>query len=281
MGRFMTAPRFGEQRLIRPDIGRAHRTLYRLMGVGEPAHYLHHLYLKRALDTLGSGFQPMTILDAGCGSGDHTFYLARRYPLALVTGIDVDRELIERNRATANRLGLGNVTFKVASVEEPISGIFDLIVSIDVLEHLHHQEQALRNLHDALAPGGAAFFHIPTIRPRPVPFSRWLHDFHEWAHEEHVADDVTAEQFAAATRKAGFTTERIWRTFGYWTGELATSLFAIPYHNTPRNRVAQAALAPVCRVLALLDPYTGDASYAVGLLLRAETRHSRTSTSAA
>jgi SAM-dependent methyltransferase len=168
----------------------------------------------------------------------------------------------------------------VASVENPIPGCFDLIVSIDVLEHLHQQEKAIRGLRDALASGGYAYFHIPTVRPRPVPFSRWLHDFHEWANEEHVADEVTAEEFAAATGEAGFTTERIWRTFGYWTGELATSLFAIPYHNTPRNRVAQAALAPVCRVLALLDPYMGDASYAVGLLLRAEPRQSRTSTSA-
>jgi 2-polyprenyl-3-methyl-5-hydroxy-6-metoxy-1,4-benzoquinol methylase len=268
MGKFMTAPRFGEQRLSRPDIGHVHRTLYRLMGVGEPGHYLHHLYLKRALESLGPGFKPMTILDAGCGSGDHTFYLARRYPLTLVTGIDVNRALIERNREIANRLGLGNVTFSVASVEERIPGIFDLIVSIDVLEHLHHQEKALRNLHAALARGGRAFFHIPTIRPRPVPFSRWLHDFHEWTHEEHVADDLTAEQFAEVTTRAGFQTLRTWRTFGYWTGELATSLFALPYRNTSRNRVAQGLLAPACRMLVLLDPMVrGDTRYAAGVLL--------------
>ena len=268
--RVMTAPRFGEQRLSRPDLGRAHRALYRLMGVGEPAHYLHHLYLKRALDSLGPAFKPLTIFDAGCGSGDHAFYLARRYPLALVLGIDVDRALIERNRETANRLGLGNVTFSVASVEDRISGIFDFIVSIDVLEHLHHQEAALRNLHDALAHGGRAFFHVPTVRPRPVPFSRWLHDFHEWTHEEHVADDLTAEQFEAVTARAGFEVLRTWRTFGYWTGELATSLFALPYRNTPRNRVAQGLLAPACRMLALLDPILrDDTRYAAGVLASA------------
>jgi SAM-dependent methyltransferase len=264
-----TSPRFGEQRLTRPDISCPHRALYRLMGVGEPAHYLHHLYLRRALDCLGPNFKPLTILDAGCGSADHTFYLARRYPLALVYGLDIDEGLIRRNRATADRLGIGNVTFRVSSVEEPIAGRYDLIVSIDVLEHLNNQARALRGLRAALAAGGVAYLHIPTVRPRPVPLSRWLHEFHAWTEEEHVADDLTAEEFAAATRAAGFTTERIWRTFGYWTGELATSLFAIPYHNTPRNRVAQAALAPLCRVLALLDPYTGDRGYAVGLLLRA------------
>jgi cyclopropane fatty-acyl-phospholipid synthase-like methyltransferase len=213
---------------------------------------------------------PQVVLDAGCGSGDHTIYLARRYPTARVVGMDIDRRLIERNRAAVAKIGLGNVEFCVGSIEEPIPVRANLIVSIDVLEHLRQQRQALRALRDALTPGGMAYFHIPTVRPRPVPFSRWLHDFHEWAEEEHVADDLTPEEFERATHEAGFTTVKAWRTFGYWTGELATSLFAIPYRNTKRNRVAQALLAPACRALVLLDPLVRrDARYALGLLLRA------------
>jgi SAM-dependent methyltransferase len=257
--------RFGEQRLIRRDLSRAHRALFRLMGVGEPAHYLHHRYLARALDQIRE--TPSKILDAGCGSGDHAFYLARRYPTARVLGVDVDAAFVERNRITARALGLANVEFKVASIEDPLPDPFDLIVSIDVLEHLHEQQQALRGLRDALSAGGVAYFHIPTVRPRSVPFSRWLHDFHAWSEEEHVADDLTAEQFEAATTQAGFATIRRWRTFGYWTGELATSLFALPYRNTPVNRLAQASLAPLCRGLVLLDPMMGGTRYAVGLLL--------------
>jgi hypothetical protein len=101
-----------------------------------------------------------------------------------------------------------------------------------------------------------------------VLFSRWLHDFHAWSEEEHVADDLTAAQFEAATTQAGFVTIRRWRTFGYWTGELATSLFALPYRNTSVNRLVQAGLAPLCRGLVLLDPMVGGPRYAVGLLLR-------------
>src|SRR5262245_30512458 len=219
--------RFGEQRLIRRDLSHTHRALYRLMGVGEPAHYLHYRYLVLALAEMHE--TPSKILDAGCGAGDVTFYLARRYPTSCVLGVDVDAALVERNRIIGRGLGLANVDFKVTSIEDPLKDSFDLIVAIDVLEHLHKQQQALRGLRDALNVGGVAFFHIPTVRPRPVPFSRWLHEFHAWSEAEHVADDLTAEQFETATIEAGFATIRRWRTFGYWTGELATSLFALPY----------------------------------------------------
>ena len=54
-------------------------------------------------------------------------------------------------------------------------------------------------------------------------------------------------------RRTGYRVNRSHRTFGYYTGELATSLFNMPYENTLRNKVLQAMLSPVCRVLALAD----------------------------
>ena len=258
---------FGEQRLVRSDVGRAHRAAFQVLGVAEPAHYLHHRYLRQALTRLE--VSPSTVLDAGCGSGDHTFYLARRFPEAKVLGIDIDEALIARNREVARRLRLPNAVFEVASVTEPMTEPFDLIVSIDVLEHLAEQQRALRSLHSALAPAGLAFFHIPTARPRPVPFSRYLADFHAWAEEEHVAEDVTAAQFVNLVRRAGFDVLESWPTFGYWTGEMATSLFALPFQNTWRNRVTQLALAPMCRLLVMLDRVGPQRTrYAVAVLLR-------------
>src|SRR5215510_2236413 len=207
------SPCFGEQRLVRSDVSFAHRAAFRVIGVAEPAHYLHYLYLRRALDRVKS-LDPKNILDAGCGSGDHTFYLARRFPTARVLGIDIDETLIIRNRAVATALRLPNISFEVASVAEPIGGSFELIVSIDVLEHLVEQQKALRCLFGALRSRGAIFCHLPTVRPRPVPFSRWLGDFHAWAEHEHLAEDLTAEQFEQRVTAIGFEVIASWRTFG-------------------------------------------------------------------
>lgn len=224
-----------------------------MLGVADPAHYLHSLLLRRTLDGW-TGFAPKAILDAGCGRGDYSFYLARRYPDAQVVGVDVDRALIERNTDMAARLGIGNVRFMVADLVSARFDVpFDLVVSVDVLEHITEQERALLNLREHLAPGGRVFYHLPTIRERPVPFSSQLADFHAWAEGEHLAEDRTAEQFLEAMQRAGYAIGSARRTFGYFTGELATSLFALPYRNTPLNKVLQALLAPVCRVLALAD----------------------------
>ena len=54
--------RFGEQRLLR---GRLERQFFRVFGVPDPAHYLRHRYLARALRAFEP--RPRRILDAGSG----------------------------------------------------------------------------------------------------------------------------------------------------------------------------------------------------------------------
>jgi trans-aconitate methyltransferase len=264
----MPAARFGEQRLVRPEFGGAQKLFYRLMGVPDPAHYLHFLYFKRGLAELGR--DPTNILDAGCGRGDYSLYLARRFPAARVLGIDIDEQRIARNQDTARRMGLTNVRFEIGDlVRQRWDDPFDFVFSVDVLEHIVEQEAAIANLMRSMRPGGVGFFHIPTVREKPVPFSSRLQEFHDWAEEEHVAEERTAEQFVEVVRRAGFQVAWWKRTFGWFTGELATSLYALPYENTPVNRVFQALLAPVCRVLVLADALGLDSPrYAVAVAAR-------------
>ena len=269
-------PRFGMQRLVAAHAGAMERMLFRFMGVADPAHYLHHRYLEQALASIPS-LQPQRILDAGCGRGDYAIYLAQRYPDARVLAIDVDEKRIARNVDTARRLGLGNLDFQVADVcELSLVDEFDLIVSIDVLEHIVNQNGALTALGRALRPRGVAYYHIPTVREKPVPFSGRLADFHAWAEEEHVAEDHTHTSFVTTVRRSGLQVVRAQRTFGYFTGELATSIFALPYRNTPLNRILQGLLAPACRALTWADRWGIDKTrYAVGVLCVRPSAQSR------
>jgi ubiquinone/menaquinone biosynthesis C-methylase UbiE len=225
------------------------RVLFHSIGIADPAHYLHARYFMRAFRAAKRG----RCLDAGCGRGDYSLYMARRANSVL--GLDVNGSLIERNIETAARLGLGNTTFVTQDlVTFDAKAEFDFAVCIDVLEHIPDNRKALENILRALKPGGSAFLHFPVKRPRPVPLHRFLHGFHAWAEEEHVADELTAEEFVRMVEDVGFAVSTRQHTFGYWTGELATSVFALPYSDTPVNRIAQAALSPLCRGLAALDP---------------------------
>ena len=261
--------RFGERRLVRPGSNLAERLLFRIMGVPDPAHYLHNLYLRRELERFGR-FNPQRILDAGCGAGDHTFYLGRKYPGADVLGVDINAPRIRENQEIARQLGIANVRFEVADLcETDFASQFDLVVSIDVLEHIVNQTGALANLSRALRPGGMAFFHVPTIRERPVPFSRWLAGFHEWAAHEHLAEERTSDEFIKIVEACSLSIVRAYRTFGYFTGELATSLFALPYRPTTFNRLALALLSVPCRVFALADTLNLEKTrYAVAVVCR-------------
>jgi len=262
----VTRPRFGEQRLHDENKGLLEKLWYRALGVADPAHYLHWRYLSGALDSL-RGFAPQRILDAGCGAGDYSFYLARLFPEATVLGIDIDEKLIVRNKAMAGRLGIRNVDFEARD----LSGTrfpeqFDFVLSIDVLEHVEAQEQAIANLCASLKHGGIAYFHIPTVRERPVPFHNRLAEFRAWAEREHVARERMYTEFIEVVRRH-LVVIRVRRTFGYFTGELATSLFAMPYRNTLFNRVEQVLLAPICRALAIADSSKIDGvRYAVAVL---------------
>lgn len=239
------------------------------MGVADPAHYLHHVYLKRALGSLGT-FSPKRILDAGCGSGDHSLYLARRFPTAQVEGVDLLGDSIRLASDSAQALGIDNVVFEKRDLTTlEVEAEYDLIISIDVLEHIPRQEFVLGQLRKALRPGGHAFFHIPTVRPKPVPLSKHLKSFHQWAAEEHIADDRTADEFVDILQRIGYTIVTKYLTFGYFTGELATSLFALPHRQSALNRIFQGVLAPPCRLIAALDPIVpSKPRYAIGVLLR-------------
>ena len=268
----MGGPRFGEVRALPQLRGTVERQLYRLMGVADPAHYLHHRILEQALDAMPE-LAPSVILDAGSGPGDHAFYLARRFPRAAVIGFDIDEGRVRQSTLEAELLAIDNVSFAtsdLAHLDRQFPGRrFDLIVCIDVLEHIRDQRVALKALRDHLSPSGALVLHMPTARPRPVPFSRWLNDFFAWGDREHVAKELTAGQIVELIEQSGFSILRVRPTFGYWTGELATSLFAIPFRATRLNRGIQGLLAPMCRLLVLADGVAGQkCRYAVLVVAR-------------
>ncbi len=97
------------------------------------------------------------ILDAGCGSGRNMVEFARH---GTVTGI----ELSDTSVALARERGAGEVV-EGSVLDMPFeAGSFDLAASLDVIEHLQDDLQALRELRRVVAPGGSLLVTVPAYQ---------------------------------------------------------------------------------------------------------------------
>jgi len=97
------------------------------------------------------------ILDAGCGSGRNMVEFARH---GTVTGV----ELSDTSVALARERGAGEVV-EGSVLEMPFEpGTFDLAASLDVIEHLEDDLEALRELRRVVAPGGALLVTVPAYQ---------------------------------------------------------------------------------------------------------------------
>jgi SAM-dependent methyltransferase len=98
----------------------------------------------------------MSLIDCGCGVGSITIDLAERVAPGQVVGVDIDETQLATARAEAERRGLDNVRFEVASIYElpfPDSS-FDAALAHTLLFHLSDPLRALRSLRRVLKPGG-------------------------------------------------------------------------------------------------------------------------------
>lgn len=106
------------------------------------------------------GLRPLegkSALDVGCGAGLLAEPLARLG--AKVTAIDAAPELIAAAKAHAEGQALA-IDYRHATVED-MTGQFDLVTSMEVIEHVADPQAFLSSLAARLAPGGLMVLSTP------------------------------------------------------------------------------------------------------------------------
>jgi len=129
------------------------------------------------------------LLEAGCGGGGNLPLMAR---FGEVSALELDEEAC----AAARSRGIGTVCLGSLPHAFPFVGQrFDVILLLDVLEHLTEPEASLRVLADALADDGHLIVTVPAYQ--------WLWTQHDVLnhHVRRFTVDTLSEQLAAA----GFT----------------------------------------------------------------------------
>jgi trans-aconitate 2-methyltransferase len=104
---------------------------------------------------------PGTVVDLGCGAGNLTALLARRWPGARVLGVDSSEDMI---RAAPSDVG---VEFSVGDIREwpgpgnPIAGAVDVLLSNAALQWVPGHLDLMPGLVRTVAPGGWLAFQVP------------------------------------------------------------------------------------------------------------------------
>jgi len=109
---------------------------------------------------------PKRIVDIGCGPGNSTAVLARRFPDAHILGIDNSPEMIEAARAA--HPGLEFAICDAATELETLDSDFDVVFSNACIQWVPDHPVLLSHMLALLRPGGALAIQTPHNFDEPI-----------------------------------------------------------------------------------------------------------------
>jgi ubiquinone/menaquinone biosynthesis C-methylase UbiE len=108
---------------------------------------VYKYYVNKKLNLINDWLKPKSVLlDAGCGTGVYTTFLAKR--CETIVGLDVSREMIMRGLFKVRHQGLDNVYFVIGDIANaPVQDrVFDLVFSVNTFHHFSDKNTILKGL---------------------------------------------------------------------------------------------------------------------------------------
>ena len=162
----------------------------------EKTHFYYvstHALVLQLLKYYAPKTRPLSILDAGCGTG---FLGTKLLEFGNVEGIDVHPEAIRLARKRG-------ITVRNASVSDlPFPGnTFDVITCIDVLYHkgVQNDTQALKEFYRVLKPAGILLLRVPA--------NKWIRDVHD--RHVHTRERYEKAELKEKLEGPGFTIQKL------------------------------------------------------------------------
>ena len=245
------------------------KLFYRLLGL----LFLREWHVKRALRSILRQGTVKHMFDAGSGFGQYSYYCATRFPEVSIFAVDVKEEQIRDCTEFFAAAGVRNVVFATEDLTEPHhSNEFDLILSVDVMEHIQDDVTVFRNFSSALKPGGRLIVNTPSTLGGSDAHSPDDPSFIE----EHARVGYDVSEIRSKLESAGLNVERVSFAYGPW-GSIAWRLgIKIPILMVNRTRLSflllpfyYLLLLPFTLLFMYLD-YRGTNKTGTGLLVVAE-----------
>ena len=177
--------------------------------------FLRSWYVRRELRELRKKFSNanIDIYDAGSGFGQYTYFMATKLDPCNIFAVDVKEDWVDDCRDFFKRKEIKNVSFAI----EDLTSInhqnkFDLIVCVDVMEHIDEDVLVFQNFYKALKKGGYLLINSPSIYGGS--------DVHQDEEEsfigEHARVGYSKEDLEVKLHPMGFSTYKCRYTYGFW-----------------------------------------------------------------
>ena len=184
----------------------------------KPAHmgyWIRAHYFQWHVSSLARSRNFRYVLDAGCGTGMYSRMLAKWLPNARIHAVDI-LALTEWKDAPHN---VAFETLDLRQLEE--RDRYDLIVTVDVLEHIHDNADVIKRLACALRKDGYLYIAVPSETQEQHFFPQhWFSLFHEWEEHEHIGTQHTLTQLKDIVQNTGLKLCVARHTFTFF-GKLA------------------------------------------------------------
>lgn len=184
--------------------------------------FLRSWYVRRELRKLRKifGDRKINIYDAGSGYGQYSFFMSKVLQPCEIYSVDVKEDWIKDCRDFFKSQNINNVSFGVEDLTAIIhKDRFDLIICVDVMEHIEDDVKVFQNYANALKSDGYLLINTPSIYGGS--------DVHDDEDEsfvgEHARDGYSKEDLESKLHPLGFTTHQSKYTYGFW-GDIAWRL---------------------------------------------------------
>lgn len=165
----------------------------------------------------GSSPEVKTILDAGSGFGQYTYRMARWFRQAEIKAVDIKPEQIEDCNQFMQKARLsGRVKFELADLTQfQEKDKYDLVLSVDVMEHIEEDVQVFRNFYASMKKGGMLLISTPSDQGGSDSHDNDHEDGVHGFIDEHVRDGYNIGDIEVKLKSAGFS--RVETRYSYGT----------------------------------------------------------------
>ncbi|MCC6600276.1 MAG: methyltransferase domain-containing protein [Crocinitomicaceae bacterium] len=151
------------------------------------------------------------ILDAGSGFGQYSYFMSKFSDKYCILGVDVKADQVGECNEFFQAIGRQNVVFRVEDITKfRKENCFDLILCVDVMEHIEDDVEVLRNYQASLKSGGVLLISTPSDQGGSDVTEEGETSFIE----EHVRDGYGIQEIKDKIRQAGFNKVKVHFSYG-------------------------------------------------------------------